>query len=138
MLIKTAKIMPQLNAGSLLTSLCPFSVTILKNVGYKFSCKSSPNMWWLFGPFRNNSLSSKNCCGHFWATFGNIGTIFFKHLVTLFPFSVFLKTSCISSWLNWKRKKHGKCCFAFLQNVHFFAKKQYQLCSKAAHKMWSV
>ena len=38
----------------------------------KFSCKSSPNIWRLFGYFKNHHFLSKNCCGHFWAAFYSI------------------------------------------------------------------
>ena len=48
----------------------------LKFLATKFSYKSSPNNWWLFGLFWNYHFCSKNCCGYFlgnprkkWASF---------------------------------------------------------------------
>ena len=37
----------------------------LKFLATKFSYKSSPNNWWLFGLFWNYHFCSKNCCGYF-------------------------------------------------------------------------
>ena len=50
----------------------------LKVLCWKFSCKSSQSIWWLFGQFWNTWLALIYAVTTFWATFGNIGTIFIR------------------------------------------------------------
>ena len=43
----------------------------LKDLGYEFYCKSSPNFIWLLGYFVRCQFLIKNCCGYF---LGNLDT----------------------------------------------------------------
>ena len=64
----------------------------LKVLGNKFSYKSSPIIWWLLGAFRKTLGLSKNWCGIFWVTFGNIWTTF-----------------CSNIWSHWTQMTSQHC-----------------------------
>ena len=102
---------------------CDHIRRFLKVLGDKLSFKSSPNVWWLSGYFKNITFNQKLLWLPFWATLDKIGLIF--------------QSIMWSHWLGHMRQRH--CSKGVLWNLNADSKDQLFIdfsISRMHRKIW--